>query len=86
MLITCPICECKSRIATSKPVTAEVREAYCQCINLNCGTLFVVFISVARIIEPKKTKPDPLLQPELCKNPDQMDLLEPDMQPHFSIS
>lgn len=67
MLITCPKCESKARIATSKAITKETREAYCQCLNLNCGVIFVTYTSVCRIIEPTGQKPDPNLQPELCK-------------------
>ncbi|GEK14299.1 ogr/Delta-like zinc finger family protein [Aliivibrio fischeri] len=67
MLITCPKCESKARIATSKAITKETREAYCQCMNLNCGAIFVTYTSVCHIIEPTGQKPDPELQPELCK-------------------
>ncbi|PMN48396.1 zinc-binding protein [Vibrio lentus] len=67
MLITCPVCECKSRIATSKAITNETREAYCQCLNLNCGIIFVTYTSVHKIIKPKGGKPNPELQPELCR-------------------
>ncbi|MGL4225424.1 MAG: ogr/Delta-like zinc finger family protein [Vibrio sp.] len=67
MLITCPICESKSRIATSRAMSKETREAYCQCLNLNCGRVFMTLTTVSRIIEPTGAKPDPKLQPELCK-------------------
>ncbi|OCH26237.1 zinc-binding protein [Aliivibrio fischeri] len=67
MLITCPKCESKARIATSKAITKDTREAYCQCMNLNCGVIFVTYTSVCRIIEPTGKKPNPNLQPELCK-------------------
>ncbi len=67
MLITCPKCESKARIATSKAITKETREAYCQCLNLNCGVIFVTYTSVCRIIQPTGQKPNPELQPELCK-------------------
>ena len=78
MLITCPKCESKSRIATSKAITKETREAYCQCMNLNCGVIFVTYTSVCRIIESTGQKPDPTLQPELCKldNTNQTDMFE----------
>lgn len=76
MLITCPKCESKARIATSKAITKETREAYCQCLNLNCGVIFVTYTSVCRIIEPTGQKPNPNLQPELCSSEDleQIDL------------
>ena len=70
MLITCPKCESKARIATSKGITKETREAYCQCMNLNCGVIFITYTSVCRIIEPTGQKPNPELQPELCKSED----------------
>ncbi|MUK92469.1 zinc-binding protein [Aliivibrio fischeri] len=70
MLITCPKCESKARIATSKAITKETREAYCQCMNLNCGVIFVTYTSVCRIIEPTGQKPNSDLQPELCKSED----------------
>ncbi|WP_102559654.1 ogr/Delta-like zinc finger family protein [Vibrio lentus] len=77
MLITCPRCESKARVATSRAMSKETREAYCQCLNLNCGVAFVTYTSVHRIIEPTGSKPDPILQPELCKPEDrfQLDLL-----------
>ncbi|MFS1963141.1 ogr/Delta-like zinc finger family protein [Vibrio lentus] len=68
MLITCPMCECKARIATSKAITNETREAYCQCLNLNCGTVFVTLTSVSKIVKPSGSKPSLELQPELCKS------------------
>ncbi len=70
MLITCPKCESKSRIATSRTITKETREAYNQCMNLNCGVIFVTYTSVHHIVEPTGGKPDPRLQPELCKAQD----------------
>ncbi len=78
MLITCPKCECKARIATSRAMSKETREAYCQCMNLNCGVVFVTYTSVHKIIEPKGGKPDPDLQPELCQSDDlhQMDMFQ----------
>ncbi|MEL7290438.1 MAG: ogr/Delta-like zinc finger family protein [Pseudomonadota bacterium] len=77
MLITCPKCESKARIATSRAMTKETREAYCQCLNLNCGVAFTTLTTVNKIIEQNVgTKPDPELQPELCKGDlNQMDLL-----------
>lgn len=77
MLITCPKCESKARIATSRAMTKETREAYCQCLNLNCGVAFTTLTTVSKIIEQNVgAKPDPELQPELCKGDlNQMDLL-----------
>ena len=67
MLITCPICESKARIATSRAMSKDTREAYCQCLNLNCGKAFTTLTTVNKIIESTGNKPDPELQPELCK-------------------
>lgn len=67
MLVTYPKCESKARIATSRAITKETREAYCQCMNLNCGVIFVTYTSVHRIIEPVEGKPNPELQPELFR-------------------
>ncbi len=78
MLITCPKCESKAHIATSRAISKETREAYCQCLNLHCGAIFVILISVCRIVEPTGRKPNPELQPELCKTEDrdQVDMFE----------
>lgn len=77
MLITCPICESKARIATSRAMTKDTREAYCQCLNLNCGRAFTTLTTVHKIIEPTGNKPDPELQPELCKGDlNQMDIFQ----------
>ncbi|EOW6615137.1 hypothetical protein ACOZZ1_002928 [Vibrio fluvialis] len=45
----------------------ETRDAYCQRLYLNCGRAFTTLPTVNRIIEPTGSKPDPELQPELCK-------------------
>ncbi|WED23495.1 ogr/Delta-like zinc finger family protein [Vibrio sp. JC009] len=77
MLITCPKCESKARIATSRAMSKETREAYCQCLNLNCGLVFTTLTTVNKIIEPTGLKPDPKLQPELCKGDlNQMDIFD----------
>ncbi|BDU38730.1 Ogr/Delta-like zinc finger protein [Vibrio nigripulchritudo] len=77
MLITCPCCGSKARIATSRAMSKETREAYCQCQNLNCGKVFITLTTVHKIIEPTGDKPDPELQPELCKGDvNQMDIFQ----------
>lgn len=78
MLITCPNCGSKSRIATSHIITNQTREAYNQCMNLNCSTVFVTHTTVHHIVEPTGDKPDPKLQPELCKGVDlqQIDIFQ----------
>lgn len=52
MLFTCPKCECKARFASSKQINKETYEAYWQCMNLNCGTVFVTQTLVSKVIEP----------------------------------
>lgn len=76
MLVTCPVCLTKTRIATSRAISSETRELYCQCLNLNCGTSFVSLISLVRIIKPTGKKPDVDLQPELRKGNDQIDIFD----------
>ncbi len=66
MLVTCPKCECKARFASSKAIDKETREAYWQCMNLNCGTVFVTHTLVSKVVEPMKREQSPELQLELC--------------------
>ncbi|ENY6171085.1 ogr/Delta-like zinc finger family protein [Vibrio fluvialis] len=49
MLFTCPKCECKARFASSKQLDKETYEAYWQCMNLNCGTVFVTSTYIRKI-------------------------------------
>ncbi|PNH95723.1 ogr/Delta-like zinc finger family protein [Vibrio diazotrophicus] len=51
MLVTCPKCECKARFASSKAIDKETREAYWQCMNLNCGTVFVTHTIVSKVVD-----------------------------------
>ncbi|MBL4831303.1 MAG: ogr/Delta-like zinc finger family protein [Aliivibrio sp.] len=76
MLITCPKCLTKTRIATSRAISPETRELYCQCLNLNCGKVFVTHTSFSHFIESTSQKPDSDLQPELCKGLNQIDIFE----------
>ncbi|PTP95701.1 ogr/Delta-like zinc finger family protein [Vibrio splendidus] len=77
MLVTCPKCESKTRIATSRSISSETRELYCQCLNLNCGKVFVAHTSFSHFIEPTGQKPSSELQPELCKgDANQIDIFE----------
>lgn len=77
MLVTCPKCGSKTRIATSRSISSETRELYCQCLNLNCGIAFVSHLSFSHVIEPTGREPDRELQPELCKgNENQIGILE----------
>lgn len=74
LLIECPHCRTKGNVVTSKRVSDELRELYCQCVNLNCAKVFVLHLSFSHY--PKRTggKPDPTLQPELCSVDDQVDM------------
>ncbi|MEZ9503230.1 MULTISPECIES: ogr/Delta-like zinc finger family protein [Vibrio] len=77
MLVTCPKCGSKTRIATSRSISSETRELYCQCLNLHCGSAFVSHLSFSHVIESTGRKPDPELQPELCKGElNQIDIFE----------
>ncbi|MUK70184.1 ogr/Delta-like zinc finger family protein [Aliivibrio fischeri] len=76
MLITCPKCLTKTRIATSRAISPETRELYCQCLNLNCGKVFVAHTLFSHFIESTGQKPDAKLQPELCKDASQMDIFD----------
>lgn len=76
MLITCPQCLTKTRIATSRAISHETRELYCQCLNLNCGKTFVAHISFSHFIQSTGKKPDFDLQPELRKDQNQMDIFD----------
>ena len=76
MLITCPQCSTKARIATSRIISPETRELYCQCLNLNCGKILVAHICFSHFVEHTGRKPDPELQPELCKDRDQLDIFD----------
>lgn len=58
MRVTCPHCEKKANIRTSKHITAITRELYYQCSNVNCGHTWVALISAIRTIVPSQT-PNP---------------------------
>ena len=77
MLVRCPQCLSKSRIAASEQITSNTRTLYCQCLNLNCSATFNATLSFEKIIRSPRQgsgKPDPTKQPDLVKYPDQMDL------------
>lgn len=78
MLVRCPECLSKARIAASEQITNNTRKLYCQCLNLNCSATFNASLSFDEIIRSPKqgsAKPDVTKQPELLANPNQMDLL-----------
>lgn len=52
MHITCPHCQARALIRTSRPLTALVREAYCQCTNLACGHTFKIVVEAVQTLSP----------------------------------
>ncbi|WP_028864304.1 ogr/Delta-like zinc finger family protein [Psychromonas aquimarina] len=77
MLVRCPECLSKARIAASEQITSNTRSLYCQCLNLNCSATFNASLSFDKIIRSPKQgseKPDFTKQPELVANANQMDL------------
>lgn len=78
MLVRCPTCQSKSRIAASEQWTENTRKLYCQCLNINCSVTFAATICVDHVIKSPKEgsePPNPETQPDLLKDPRQMDLL-----------
>ena len=79
MLVRCPACLSKARIAASEQITANTRALYCQCLNLNCSSTFNATLSFDKIIRSPRegsSRPDFTKQPDLVKDPRQMDLLD----------
>ncbi|MEC4728932.1 ogr/Delta-like zinc finger family protein [Shewanella sp. D64] len=66
-MIECPKCLSGGRIATSKKLAVGMREMYCQCLNLNCSEVFILHLTFSHYAKRVGSKPDPELQPELCK-------------------
>lgn len=78
MLVRCPECLSKARIAASEQITNNTRTLYCQCLNLNCSSTFNASLTFGGIIRSPKqgsSKPDNTKQPDLVKDPNQLDLL-----------
>lgn len=55
---SCPHCESKARISTSKKITAITREIYYQCTNIQCGHTWAAHLSAVRTIVASRT-PNP---------------------------
>jgi hypothetical protein len=84
MLVRCPACLSKARIAASEQITSNTRSLYCQCLNLNCSSTFNATLEFGDIIRSPKqgsSQPDPTKQPDLLKDPNQMDLLASEPMP-----
>ena len=78
MLVRCPECQSKARIAASDQWTQNTRRLYCQCLNINCSATFSATLEVDHIIKTPSQgsePPDPEKQPELLKDPRQRDLM-----------
>lgn len=78
MLVRCPACLSKARIAASEQITNNTRQLYCQCMNLNCSSTFNASLSFGEIIRSPKqgsSQPDHTKQPDLLAHPNQLDLL-----------
>lgn len=62
--IKCPHCGHVALIRTSRPLTKLIREAKCQCTNLDCGHTFVVLAEIVHTISPSAC-PDPSITAQL---------------------
>lgn len=76
LLVECPSCHTRGNVITSKRVSGELRELYCQCMNLNCAKVFVLHLAFSHYPKCHGGKPDPELQPELCSDDGQVDMFE----------
>lgn len=63
----CPNCTKPYRVTTSRAISAEIREAYCECRH--CGHRFRQLAVFERFIvkNTQATAPDPILQPDIAK-------------------
>jgi len=78
MLVRCPKCLSKARIAASEQMGDQTRYLYVQCQNLNCSTTMrfsLSFDHYTRTPAEGSEPPDPEKQPELLKDPRQGNLL-----------
>lgn len=83
MLIRCPVCQSKARIAASEQITNTTRYLYGQCLNINCSTTFRGLLEFSEIIKAPDTGSQPAdktKQPELCDDENQMDIFAQPME------
>ena len=83
MLVRCPKCESKARIAASEQQCKTVRYLYCQCLNLNCSITFkgeLTFLEYIRTPQQESKPPNKNLQPELTNDCDQLGLFDSDKE------
>lgn len=64
---TRPKCTQRTRVLTSRAISAEIRETYCQCTH--CGHRFRQLAVFEKFIvrNLQATAPDPTLQPDIAK-------------------
>mgnify|MGYP001481516743 CR=1 FL=1 len=55
MLITCPHCDSRATIRTSRSVSEITREVYLQCENIECAHTWKAYLSAAVTIAPSMT-------------------------------
>ena len=61
MLTNCNECGGKARIRSSKTLSENVRDLYCQCTDVQCSHSFVMTLSFTRTISPSRKQADRLL-------------------------
>ncbi|WP_051303336.1 ogr/Delta-like zinc finger family protein [Psychromonas aquimarina] len=72
MLVRCPECLAKARIAASEQITNNTRTLYCQCLSLNCSATFNASLTFEEIIRSPKQGSSKVLftqQSDLAKQP-----------------
>lgn len=83
MLIRCPLCQSKARIAASEQLTNTTRYIYGQCLNINCSSTFRGLLEVELIIKAPDNgsqPPSSAKQPELFSDPDQIQIFEEEVE------
>ena len=56
MLVNCPECNHKARIAAAHKINHETKNLYCQCLDaVFCGCTFVLVLSLSHEIKPIKS-------------------------------
>ncbi|MDY7792183.1 ogr/Delta-like zinc finger family protein [Burkholderia ubonensis] len=52
MKLKCHHCGSRAVIRTSRTLSALVREAYCQCTNVECATTYKIHVATVHTIAP----------------------------------
>lgn len=50
IMMRCPICRCTAHTRSSRDISAETKERYNQCTNINCGHTFITMETFIRSI------------------------------------